>query len=113
MGRACVSGRWAGRRLQSSALEMTSPAFPVTGRKIFGYSYQLRSTKFNARIHTENMGRVLMRDTQDSYWKVIRDFLDIAKNLIEHEGFACELLGFRFKMKQKWDKEFVPLLQWE
>lgn len=54
-----------------------------------------------------------MRDTQDSYWKVIRDFLDIAKNLIEHEGFACELLGFRFKMKQKRDKEFVPLLQWE
>lgn len=95
LGRACMASRWAGRRLHGWALEMMSPAFLIMGKKTFCYSYQLPSTEFDACIHAKNMDRVLMRDTQDSYWKVIRAFLDTTNNLIEQEGLYLQVAWFQ------------------
>lgn len=74
---------------------MMSPAFLIMGKKTFCYSYQLPSTEFDACIHAKNMDRVLMRDTQDSYWKVIRAFLDTTNNLIKQEGLYLQVAWFQ------------------
>lgn len=95
LGRARMASRWAGRRLHGWALEMMSPAFLIMGMKTFCYSYQLPSTEFDACIHAKNMDRVLMRDTQDSYWKVIRAFLDTTNNLIKQEGLYLQVAWFQ------------------